>query len=694
MTSFFQGFQDESSEEALSFVEDGSVTPQGYGATEGPTPAFTSPLDRWTFREYGKPTSMLDDTEMAGLINHVLKTADNLVDYWKPRNERMMQSQTFWELGSRYSEWKSADGKENTQQSSIVELNDGYTTIDKITSMVAGAKWGLSVRPKSFGYEDMAQDIEDMVRWAEDKIDKKYSLGLHSKVIRDEVHFAALRGWITGLLVPNPNDTYLPWSYILEDPLFVYPRYSGDELIQVVRRYSVSVFDAQNQYGFSMEGFAHKDDDDEVEITDYFDTVYRITLLSEGGQSPVTKQYVDRIILQPLTMHGYTDLTGKAINPWIIVAPRGSPTRKFSENVKGVSRDKAVALIGLDAIYPVRGVIEHIEKLMSMFVTEIAKGVNPARIVFYNGVDKPEVLDLGEGAENYYIMGTQDARILESTAARPETAPYLQILSERLQKGSLPSVLYGQSGFSLAGYAINLLTQGASDVVQPILMGVQRYRELKNQRMLEMYANIGYSFAGPLSFSTQDSETGIKYASGHYIVPAMIFANGVDVEVTYEELTPRDMIPLLSAVIGAYQAGLMPLEDAMNTIGIHDTRQAKYRLAEGLNYKDPLVLKHLSRIAGERSGSSLLKEAVERARIEEMMIMQAQSMGAAGSPEGPPTPGGGENRGEAEASPPSAQNPITAAANQLNNVSAAVNVGSGGTPPNADPIVQFLTGGA
>lgn len=683
---------------------------------------IVSPLDRWAFREYGKMAFQLIGEERDKLIDHIMDTAYRDCKTWKPRDDRMLASQAFWELGSRYAEERDrmnrgeADPSGRAQASEIVELNDGYLTVDKITSMVAGAKWGVHVHPKAPGYEDGAQLIEDLLTWADEKLAKKYGMTLHGPQIRDEVHYAVLRGWITGLLIPNPKDPYLPWTYLLEDPLFVYPRYSGDELVRVIHKYSVSVLEAQAEYDAAFEFLLEKEDDDEVEIISYYDQVYCMTLLAEGeGAASVYHQtggYTDRIVLKPLTVHGYTDLQGKPINPWVIITPRGSPTRKFSSSNATTDREAAVALIGLDVIYPIRDLIVQLEKFVSMAATEMAKGVNPPRIIWYDGVNKPETLDLGEGAENFMIMGAQDAKIIESTAMKPDAEPWLQLISERLQKGSIPGVLFGSAGFSLAGYAINLLSQQAQDVVQPILEGVKLYRELRFERMLEMYANIGYSFAGPLTIASTDPESGIKYASARSVHPAIIYANGCNVDVSFDEVVPRDAGPMLASAIGGYQANLLPLYDALHDwVGIKDTRAAIQRLAEGLNFKDPMVMKHMAREAGQKSGSALVRRAVaasimeeEQMKMMQMMMMQQQAAGGQ-VPGQEPATGGNVSGGNqptntqvnVEASPPSNVNPITAAANQMNQVSGAVNVGMGGTPPNPETtreagILSFIQG--
>lgn len=667
-----------------------------------PTLQTLSPLDRFALKEFGTVADALDESQLPILYDYIIRTAETLKTYWKPRDDRMMDSQSFWEIGTRYAEdnyeraraARSAEGQHDEQAGEIFELNDGYLTVDKITSMVSGANWALDVPPARVGQEDLAQDIESMLVWADEQLDRRYSLGLHANTLRDEVHYAVLRGWITGMVVPNPDDPYLPWTYLLEDPLFVYPRYSGDDLVQTCHCYTMSALEAQGKYEQAFDFLLEKDDDDEVEVIDYHDTTYHLTLLTDGGLITGMPYSGDRITLLPLTRHHYTDFQGRPINPWVIVTPRGTPTRRFAKS--STSSSDAVAYIGLDVLYPIKQVITTFERIMAMLMTEVSKGVNPPRIIYYDGFNKPEELDIGVGATNWMILGSQDAKILESTAMKPDAQPVLQIIEDRLQRGSIPNVLYGQAGFTLAGYAINLLSQGAQDVVQPLLTGVKRYRELKFQRLLEMYLSIGHTFAGPLAFGAVDPSTGIKYASGKYISPEILLQNGVKVDVTYDTITPRDSVPLMTAAVAANQAGILPLYDAMKDYaGIKDPKAAMRRLAEGMNYNDPLVQKHLARKAGLQSGNKDLQEAVLAAIYEEQMMMiaamQAQGQGGAngeGSPEGPPQNAGGEMQPGSEASPPASINPMTASTNQMNNVSSAVNVGNGGTPPN--PLAAFL----
>lgn len=667
----------------------------------------TSPLDRYSLKNYGKLADMLSEDELPSLYDYVLRTAEQLKTYWKPRDDRMLDSQSFWEIGTRYAEEnyqrnraaKTVEGQHEDQEGETFELNDGYLTADKITSMVSGANWALDVPPARVGLEDVAQDIESMLVWADEQLDRKYSFGLHGTTLRDEVHYAVLRGWITGMVVPNPDDPYLPWTYLLEDPLLVYPRYAGEDLSQVCHCYTMNVLEAQAKYDMAFDFLLEKDDDDEVEVVEYHDQIYRLTLLVDGGMVHGLPYSGDRVTLLPLTRHSYVDHQGKPINPWIIVTPRGTPTRRFS-NASTSSTQEATAYIGLDVLHPIKHIIIAFERLMAMLLTEIAKGVNPPRIMFYDGFNKPEELDIGVGSTNWLILGSQDARIIESTAMKPDANPVLSIIEDRMQKGSVPAVLFGNVGQTLAGYAINLLSQGAQDVVQPLTSGVKRYRELKFQRMLEMYLSIGHTFAGPIAFGATDPSTGIKYASGKYIDPQTIHMNGVKVDVTFDTVTPRDAVPLMTAAVAANQAGILPLYDAMKDYaGIKDPKAAMRRLAEGMNYNDPRVQKHLARKAGLQSGNKDLQEAVLAAIYEEQMMMMqamaAQGMGgegggpnSEGSPKGPPSLPGGEEGPGSEASPPASINPITAATQQANNVSAAMNVRNGGSPPN--PLADFL----
>jgi hypothetical protein len=122
-----------------------------------------------------------------------------------------------------------------------------------------------------------------------------------------------------------------------------------------------------------------------------------------------------------------------------------------------------------------------------------------------------------------------------------------------------------------------------------------------------------------------------------------------------------------------------------NYAGIKDPRQALQRLAEGLNYQDPMVQKWLARIAGSKSGNTLLVQAIQAAQYEEeqmmMMQMQMQQAQAAG-------------KGEMVSTEENAtSNPLTDASNQLNAVSASLNVRNGASPPDPASIESFLNGG-
>ena len=658
-------------------------------------PTAKSPLDLWAFRKFGVFADQVGADDLQEFLDHVAESADDDVEFWKARNDRFMDSQKYWEIGTRYGQNSGAaltttTNEESAEKSSgvteILELNDGYLIVDKITSMVAGASWGLDIPPKSPEFDDKAQDIEDWLRWMDEELESQHISALNSTTLRDEVQYAALRGWITGMILPSPETPSLPLKYVLEDPMFVFPRYSGDKLIRVVRRYSMTALEANGSFPAAFEFLLDFEEDDELEVTEYFDEIYRLAMLSEGGKSNNGR----RTVLQPLTRHGYKKIDGSPMNPWMIVAPRGTPSRRVGDVRSKEDRKKAAAFIGLDVLHPVKHIIDALERVTSMQMTEVAKGVDPPRIIYYDGSNKPYELDMGIGGENYMILNQEKVEILNTTTMKPDAGPLLTLLNDRLQKGGIPGVLYGQAGFALAGYAINLLSQGAQDVVQPILQGIKAYKELKYRRMLEMYVGVASAFSGPLTFGAPDRISEQMYTGVKTINPQDIINNGVHVSVTYDELMPRDLPGIVAAVVSANQAGMMPLYDAMKKIGTKDPKQAMQRLAEGLNFQDPMVQKHLARVAGSKSGNVLLQQAIQAAMAEEQMMMQIQQQMAMQAAQGNPQVAGGGPQVNME-SGPSSQNPISAAVAQMNAAGAANNVGNGASPPGSD-LTSFLKG--
>ena len=662
-----------------------------------------SPLDMWSYKKFGVTADRLQGDDLESLIDHMIENADDDEDYWEPRNDRFMDSQKYWEVGSRYGEDRKNGISTPTVQvgenvvdevgvSESIELNDGYLTVDKITSMISGAAWGIDVPPKDTTYDDKAQDIEDFLRWMESEFEVKHASGLGATIIHDEVQYAALRGWICGIITPDPKNTHCPVKYVLEDPMVVFPRYSGDEMVRVERRYTISALEAQVSFPSAFEFLLDYKEDDQLEVTEYYDKIYRLSVLSNGGSAKRSSAQ-GRVIIQPLSKHGYIDINGYPINPWIIITPRGSPTRHFSSKNITADKKKVAAYIGLDVLYPIKGLIDHMEKLASMQMTEVAKGVNPPHVVFMDGVNPPARIDMSIGAENYLVYQQQDIKILETSSMKPDAQPLLTLLTDRLQKGSIPGVLYGQSTGALAGYAISLLTQQAQDVVRPILDGVKLYREMRFRRMLEMYVVHGSQFSGALPFAATSPTNDQMYTGMKTIDPATIRENGVHVVVSYDEVLPRDMGAMVASAVSANQAGMLPLYDAMKMIGIKDVKQAMQRLAEGLNYQDPLVQKWLARLAGSLSGNELLKQATMMAHIEEQQIMMMQQQMAEQEAAMKSQGGGKHGAAPMEESPPSRENPITAATNQMNNAGASMNVGNGATPPNPEAsILQFLGG--
>ena len=647
---------------------------------------FLSPLDHWAIKEFGKTADMLVEGEFDDLISHLLEVAQSDEDYWRPRNERMLEDQKYWEVGGRRNVSKKkqiSDAQDEVQESEVIELNHGYLVVDKITSMGAGAGWMADVPPKNPSLTDVAQKIENMLLWGERELNVRHALALNSSIIRDEFHYAVLRGWIAGMIIPNIEDTRVPWNYILEDPLFVYPRYSGTKLLRVSHRYTVMVLEAKEDFPELYEYLKDKKDDDKVEITVYYDEKYKIAMI--GGHEYKNSTHVP---ITGVIKHGYKDIDGHPINPWIIVTPRGTPTRRVSHYDKLSDRGNTVANIGLGVIHPIRHVIEDLERLVSQLHTEVAKGVNGPAIIYYDGANKPERLDLGIGGENYFVLGQEKYEPIQSTAMKPDGQALLTLYQDLLQRGSVPSVLYGQSANSVSGYAISLLTQGAKDVMQPLLDGVKLFRELRFRRMLEMYVNISSQYMGPLTFGGMDQGSEQYYTGNQQVTPQDIISNGVFVDVRYDDLVPQDRAQLTSVAMGAVDAGVLPLYDAMKDwIGIKDPKAALLRLAEGINYKNPGIMEEMAMIAARDSGNPLLQEAVQNYQIKQQQMMalqmeeaKAKTAGKAnGASSGAIPPNMQADAGQGQV--PAKENPMTAIMNQMRDVTATGNVENGGNMP-------------
>ena len=675
-------------------------------------------LDIWSMKKYGVRADQLVGTpHFDTLLTHIMELCDSDVEFWKPRNRRMEDAQKMWELGFRKGgslEPKNGLGKKHqeetdvdVQNAEIMELNDGYLIVDKIAAMVDGADWHLSVPPLENNLREVAQRIEDFLAYAERELNAKHGLALNGTITHDEAHYAALRGWITGMVIPDPSDERSPWKYVLEDPMFVYPRYGNDSLLRVTHRYNMTVLEAIDQFESAVEFFADKKDDDKVEITTYYDSIYKISIISDSIEMRSSVKYsFNRRVVEPLVAHGYMDFYSKPINPWIIVTPRGTPTRRSLNSSKDT-----VAMIGLDVIHPVKDIIMRLEKLASMMMTEVAKGQNPPHIIYHQPGQKPERLDFGIGSENYLLLDENKVDMLSTTVMKPDANPLIELLMDRLQRGSISSVLFGNAAASLAGYAINLLSKGAEDAIRPIMNGMKLYRELRYRRMLEMYLHHGSQMFGQMQYHAANRANG-QMTTGNTFNVEDIQINGVCVMVDYHSSLPTDKAQMMASAVAGVNSGLLSRYDARKDwLDIPRPKESEIRILEELNYQDPEMLTELRILAAERSGDAMLQEAAARVQQKQMMLMQVmmaqagqqanmddanlemEQTKAAGKPASGKKGGSKKNPIPTQSSdvlPPAMApgnmggvpnniNPILAATQQLNDVSALQN---GGTLPN------------
>jgi hypothetical protein len=457
----------------------------------------------------------------------ILEHKERLVRYWQPRNKRFQEDQEMYELAAAESE------SDEVGVGEAIALNDPYVIIEKVANMVGSQEPSISVPCRDAASKEFAQKTEDALYWIRQTWAQRHEETLHGPLSREEAHYASLRGWICGRVTWNPNDPKFPWEYTLVDPVNVYPQIGSRGIEFVIHTYKATIGDLRADYGgdkdmlrkinnATYKGKSKKEVkyDDEVEVVAYADKWYHGLIVND--------------IEVKIESHNYGFL------PWEIRIPSGSPIRQTPWD-----KSKYVSRIGPSIFEGIKSTYSNLNRLVSMIVTEVSKVPNPPSAIFTDaeGVLRQKTLDTSPGATNYFIADREKYQIVETSRGAMEMVqPVLGIYTDRMNRGSLPPMLYGEGAQTLSGFAVSLLSAGARDVVFPLVRCLEGYRAAIQQKALKLYEMLGETLPAPVEMiatQKEGAQAGVRQ-SNIVFKPEYITASGSYNEVTYRSLAPQD----------------------------------------------------------------------------------------------------------------------------------------------------------
>lgn len=537
---------------------EGSSFDPGAVLASAPQHMFTPDLIRQT------ATPRLPQLPPPPTEQQILRLADDLQQFWKPRDERM---------DADYLLYQMARAEDTEGPGEVVIRNTPYVTVEKMASMLGAQIPQQDVLPPHDGLRRIAQKQENLVRWMWEDWALEWQRNLHGWLQRDLAHFATLRGWVTARVTydvdADVENGENPVSLFPVDPRHVYPKMGARKITAVVHRYKASFAEIVDEFPEAQRVLGNVDEiNDKLEVIGYYDAHYHAVL-------------VDTKMVKTPTPHGYGRL------PWSIAVCNGSPVR--ASGTMMTKENHWVADVGPSIFHGARYALRQMNRLLSQLATSIAESANPALVVYHNPerTKKPEALNTSAGAVNY--MWTDEK--IEPVRKSPNPAdvqPFMNVLMQDIEQATIPPVLWGAGG-NESGFAISLLTGAAKDSAFGVVKALEQFMMDVNERALMIMRDI---HQGEIGYTIYDQRG--NWIGGETLTAEEIRTIGVKTRVRFRDIAPKDRAMLAQLAMALVQSHLISPETARDEyLGLEDPTRENERVLNSLIYQDEDIMKEI-----------------------------------------------------------------------------------------------------
>ena len=400
--------------------------------------------------------------------------------------------------------------------------NEPSTYADKIVSFVVGSEMIARI-PNVSEKEDIriANNMKEKfflgaLRSADERI-KKASM----PSIKNQLGwYICMRGWYAGraLLVKDKDEnTYVditPW-----DPMHTYWSLGSEGLEWACYKVKKSKELVESQYNIKLPRNEDYDDEDWIDVYDYYDKEMNTVVLSNG-----------RVAKKP-TPHGANRVP-------VFLGPVGSaPMIQALNDMTPI--DDTIADFGESVFKHNRENYDKNNQMMSIMLELTARARRQGlKIKSRDGMKTLDEDPYKEGTEISLAQG-EDVEPLGMMEVARETCDFMGLVSGETQRGSIPHTLYGDIQFQLSGFAINTLRQGIDSVISPRIEAMESAYTTMCMLLTDQYLTESFN---TIELSGKDMNR--QYFS-QKITPTAIKDAG-DMEITFVGQLPQDDMTKMS----------------------------------------------------------------------------------------------------------------------------------------------------
>ena len=393
--------------------------------------------------------------------------------------------------------------------------------------------------------------------------------------------YICMRGWYAGralLIKDGEENTYVditPW-----DPMHTYWSGGPDGLEWACYKVKKSKELVEAQYNIKLPRNEQYDDEDWIDVYDYYDKEINTVVLSNG-----------RVAKKP-TPHGSPRVP-------VFLGPVGSlPMIQALNDMTPI--DDTIADYGESIFKHNRENYEKNNLMMSIMLELTARARRQGlKIRSRDGMKTLDEDPYKEGTEISLAQG-EDIEPLGLMEVARETGAFMGLVSGETQRGSIPHTLYGDIQFQLSGFAINTLRQGIDSVISPRINALEDAYTSICMLLNDQYLTESFS---SMELSGQDmNRTYFKDT----ISPDSIKKAG-DIIITFVGQLPQDDMTKMSMAQIAREGEAPLLPDIFirdKILGLQDTDQID----------DAIKEQQAEKVLPEAALWTLLKAAEEKGR--------------------------------------------------------------------------------
>ncbi len=367
--------------------------------------------------------------------------------------------------------------------------NAPRTYARKVQSILASARLNIRVpHDESFRDERERNDNKERFAYGLLKANDERLLRTNYQRFHDQMAWwIPMRGWYAGRAVLNKrksdDSTYAditPW-----DPRHVYWSMGAEGLEWICNRIRKTRSQLEQEYKVDLSNHG-MDAGETIEIFDYYD---------EEVNAVCTRN----MMLKKPSKHGLNRVPAfiGAVGPTPMVQSYTAFDRMWSTS-------DGYADYGESIFQDNREIFEHTNEIMSIYLELVSRTRQGGYTL--TSRDGSKTLD-----ENPFVEGSEvplaegdRLELLPLPEMTKDAAGLLSLVTGESQRGALPHILYGETPFSLSGYAMNTLRQSIFGILQPLLIAFQNCYAQTLDILVDHYITNQYDV---MELSGHDSKT-------------------------------------------------------------------------------------------------------------------------------------------------------------------------------------------